>query len=104
MLKWPRVCDKIIEANGVKVPDFNFRSGRRLRRSDDNAETAGELRKTKARSIDRIATVPCELISHPGLKDQSCFSAVQMIEGQRMLTFSTLMTLLEYSLRDFHQN
>jgi len=46
------------------VPDLNF-----LIRSDGKGETAGELRKTKARKRDRIATVPWELTSHPGLKD-----------------------------------
>ena len=40
MLNWSRVCDKIIEAKGVMVPDMNFRSGRRLLREDGKA-TAG---------------------------------------------------------------
>ena len=37
MLNWSRVCDKIIEAKGVMVPDMNFRSGRRLLREDGKA-------------------------------------------------------------------
>ena len=51
------------------VPDLNFRSGRRHRRSDDNGGTAGELRKNKAKKVDRISSVPWELTSHSGLKD-----------------------------------
>ena len=69
MLNWSRVCDKIIEAKGVMVPDMNFRSGRRLLREDGKATAPGELRKTKARKRDRISTVPWNLCLHPDLKE-----------------------------------
>ncbi len=51
------------------VPDLNFRSGRRHIRSDGKGGVAGELRKNKAKNIDRISSETWELISHSGLKD-----------------------------------
>jgi hypothetical protein len=69
ILNWPRICDKIIEAKGVMVPDINFRSGRRVIRTDGKETAHGNFRKSKARKRDRISTLPWNISSHPGLKE-----------------------------------
>jgi hypothetical protein len=76
------------------VPDFSIRSERRHIRSDCEGGTAGELRKTKARNIDLISTVPWELTSHPGLKDAELLLCGASDCGPNMLILSTLMAPL----------
>jgi hypothetical protein len=70
ILGWPAVAKVIAAAKGAMVPDLDFRSGRRLLRTDHKTGPDGSaMRKTKAKKRDRKDTVAQELACHPQLKE-----------------------------------
>jgi hypothetical protein len=70
---FPRVLDKIIEADGCVVPDLFLRSGRRARRSD------GSENKTKLRARHRKETLAAAPL-HPDNKEAHAMLAGGMSE------------------------